>query len=431
MSIPDSKRRVRVHQSAEQMWLFYRKGDDRGPPQGKPCSKRTQSSPKNTSQPMLDVTQTAGILRANRRSYSAPGRTYQTETPGPQEDASTGCQERTSASHRNPDEEGVTRGEERRSMKRASSVVLPAEWANVASPRLQRWAFDADSKNIEAAPGQPPADVSREESENDIPPAVPPKSPARKPVPNLHVSPLKPRPAKGPPRQKALPQIEASETAPAMAVEPLNSQGESKHVRDGSGDSVMDRGRPMKRSPSQSRKGFMGSGQGSSVDLTNEILPKGWSTNSVFTNFSREEIRKLEHQARCQVGRFEVFKLKDVKALSQVPPHIWSLMVVAKLTNAMNSKFAYLMSNASISAGLPKHSVEIVERCTPRQSLTSSLLFYRISPVRACSRKSRRWQIWTTPLMTGRRNLTVQRTSGCARGKAYLSILLRCWRCPP
>jgi hypothetical protein len=130
----------------------------------------------------------------------------------------------------------------------------------------------------------------------------------------LHVSPLKPRPANGPPCDKALPQIETSE------IPPLTSQVESKHVRDGSGDSVMDRGRPTKRSQSQSRRGFLQSGQASSVDVTNEVLPKGWSANSALANISREEMRKLEHQARCQVGRFEVFNLKDVKALSQVPP---------------------------------------------------------------------------------------------------------------
>jgi hypothetical protein len=302
------------------MWLFYRKGDDRGPPPRKFSSKRTQSSPKNTPQAMLEVTQTADILRANRRSYSAPGRTYQTETPGPHQDVSTGYQERTSPSQRTPSEECVTRGDQRKSLKRASSVVLPAEWANMVFPRLECPAFDADGGKIDAQPEQPHADVSREESENEIPPAVPPKSSPRKPPPNLHVSPLKPRPTKGPAFDKALPQIEASDARPTTVVEPLNSQVESKHVRDASGDSVMDRGRPMKRSRSQSRKGFMGSGQGSSVDLANEILPKGWSVNSVLANISKEEVRKLEHQARSQVGRFEVFNLKDVKALSQVPP---------------------------------------------------------------------------------------------------------------
>jgi hypothetical protein len=269
---------------------------------------------------MLEVTQTAGILRANRRSYSAPGRTYQTETPGPHQDVSPGYQERTSPSQRTAGEECVTRGEQRKSLKRASSVVLPAEWANMVFPRLECPAFDADGGKIDARPEQSHADVSGEESENEIPPAVPPKTPPRKPLPHLHVSPLKPRPAKGPACDKALPQIEASEASPTLVLEPLNSQVESKHVRDASGDSVMDRGRPMKRSRSQSRKGFLGSGQGSSVDLANEILPKGWSANSIFANIPKEEVRKLEHQARSQVGRFEVFNLKDVKALSQVPP---------------------------------------------------------------------------------------------------------------
>jgi hypothetical protein len=263
---------------------------------------------------MLDVTQAASILRVDRRSCSAPGRTHQTETPGAHEDVNTGYQERTYPSQQSPSDEGVAGGEQRKSVKRASSVVLPAEWATMAFP-LQHPAFNAGGGMMESPAEQSHLDLSDEESEHDdVPPAVPPKAPARKLVPFLHVSPLKPRPANGAPCNKALPQIETSN------IPPLSSQAESKHVRECSGDSVMDRGRPMKRSRSQSRRGFMRAGQGSSVDLTNEVLPKGWSANSALANISREEMRKLEHQAKCQVGRFEVFNLKDVKALSQVPP---------------------------------------------------------------------------------------------------------------
>jgi hypothetical protein len=215
-------------------------------------------------------------------------------------------------------EQALETGEHRWSLKRASSVVLPAELAAIAFPKLQHRAFDADGRKIEAPCGQSCANVSREESETEIPPAVPPKPPPKKPTPGLHISPLKLRPTKGPACDKELPQIVAVESPPLTTVDSIIGQGESKHVRDGSGDSMIDRGRPMKRSLSQSGRGFMGSANGSSVDLTNDILPKGWSANSVSANLSRQEIRKLENQARSQVGRFEVLHRKDVKALSQV-----------------------------------------------------------------------------------------------------------------
>jgi hypothetical protein len=254
---------------------------------------------------------------SNRRSYSAPGRTHQPESLGQYEDVSMEYYETATLPQQDLNEKGLTTGELRKSLKRASSVLLPAELNDLVFPSLQRKAFDADGRKIEATCGQPHAKVSREESENEIPPAVPPKTP-KKPASSLHVSPLKLRAAKGPACDKALPQIGTAKTPPLTAVDPPNGEGESRHVRDGSGDSVMDRGRPMKRSRSTSRKGFMGSGSGSSVDLTCEILPKGWLAHSVFANLSREEIRKLENQARTQAGRFEVLHYQDVKALSQV-----------------------------------------------------------------------------------------------------------------
>ena len=49
------KRSVRVHQSADQIWLVYGRGDDLRPPQSKHSSKRSQASPKISAQPTLDV----------------------------------------------------------------------------------------------------------------------------------------------------------------------------------------------------------------------------------------------------------------------------------------------------------------------------------------------------------------------------------------
>jgi hypothetical protein len=236
----------------------------------------------------------------------------------PHEDVSTEYSERTTPPEQDLNENGVTTGEGRRSLKRASSVLLPAELAELIFPTFQRRAFDADGRKIEAFCEQSRVNIKGEESENEIPPAVPPKTPPKKSAPTLHVSPLKPRPTKGPAWDKELPQISVAGTPQLPPDESANNRGESKHFRDGSGDSVMDRGRPMKRSRSQTRKGIMGSVDGSAIDLTCDMLPKGYHPHNVSSNLSREETRKLERQARSQAGRFEVLHLKDVKALSQV-----------------------------------------------------------------------------------------------------------------
>ena len=262
--------------------------------------------------------------RTNRRSYSAPSRTNQTETLRPREDVIRENSEVISPPQQELNEEALPSGDRRKSMKRASSVLLPAELIDFVFPRLQRRAFDADGRKIEVRPGQSHPDVSKGESESEIRPAVPPKTPPKQLAPTLQVSPLKLRPTKAAACDKALPQIGGGGTPPLPPDESPKGQGESKHVRDGSGDSVIDRGRPQKRTRSQVRKGIMGSRDGSSVDLTSDVLPRGWLADSVSVNLSGDEIRKLEHQARSQTGRFEVLHLKDVKALSQVCSYLVS-----------------------------------------------------------------------------------------------------------
>ena len=216
---------------------------------------------------------------------------------------------------RDLNEEALTTGEGRRSMKRASSVLLPAELNDLIFPKLQRREFDANGKKIEVPTGKSRPTVPRDDCENETPPAVPPKTPTKYPNPTLYVSPLKLRTTRAPACDKALPQIEA---AGSPTDESAKFQGESKHVRDGSGDSVMDRGRPPTRSRSQAKRGIMGSREESSVDLTGDTLPRGWPAASVGSSLMRDEIRKLDQQSRIQAGRFEVLQLKDVKALSQV-----------------------------------------------------------------------------------------------------------------
>ena len=223
--------------------------------------------------------------------------------------------ETTSPPQHDLSEEALTTGEGRTSMKRASSVLLPAELNDLIFPKFQRREFDADGRKIEASTGQSHPTVPREDCENETPPAVPPKTPPKYPNPTLYVSPLKLRTTRAPACDKALPQIE---TVGSPTDESAKFQGESKHVRDGSGDSVMDRGRPPTRTRSQTKRGIIGSREGSSVDLTSDTMPRGWPAAIVGSSLMKDEIRKLEHQSRIQAGRFEVLQLKDVKALSQV-----------------------------------------------------------------------------------------------------------------
>jgi hypothetical protein len=264
---------------------------------------------------LADITSTT---RTSRRSYSAPGRTHQQDTLREHEDVDMEYYEATSPSRQDLKEEALTKGERIKSLKRASSVLLPAELNDFVFSRLQREAFDADCRKVEVPRGQSHPNVSKEESEDEIPPAVPPKTPPKHQAPNLHVSALKLYPTKGPACDKALPQIGPAETTPWPRSDSPKGQGQSNHVREGSGDSVMDRGRPPKRTRSPTKKGIMGSGNSSSDDLTGDNLPTGLPANTASTSLSREDLRRLGHQARSQAARFEVLQVKDVRALSQV-----------------------------------------------------------------------------------------------------------------
>jgi len=265
---------------------------------------------------LANVTNTT--TRTNRRSCSAPGRTHQQDTLSEHEEVGMEYYETTSPSRQDLKEEALTNGERTKSLKRASSVLLPAELNDFVFSRLQREAFDADCRKVEASCGQSHPNVSKEESGNEVPPAVPPKTLPGDQAPNLHVSPLKLHPTNGPACDKALPQIGPVKTTPPPTSDFPKGQGLSNHVRKGSVDSVMDRGRPPTRTRSPTKKGIMGSGNPSSDDLTCDTLPKGLPANTASTSLSREELRRLGHQARSQAARFEVLQVKDVKALSQV-----------------------------------------------------------------------------------------------------------------
>jgi hypothetical protein len=236
------------------------------------------------------------------------------------EDVDMGYYETTSPSRQDLKEEALTKEERTKSLKRASSVLLPAELNDFVFSKLHHEAFDADCRKVEVTCGQSHPNVSKGGSENEVPPAVPPKTLPKNQAPNLYVSPLKLCPTKGPACDKALPQIGPAETTPSSRSYSPKGQGKSNHVREGSGDSVMDRGRPPKRTRSPTKKGIMGSGNSSFYDLTCDNLPTGLPANTASTSLSREDLKRLGHQAKSQAARFEVLQVKDVKALSLVYP---------------------------------------------------------------------------------------------------------------
>jgi hypothetical protein len=269
---------------------------------------------------LICLANTTNTTHASRRSYSAPGRTHQQDTLGEHEDVDMEYYETTSPSRQDLKEEALTKEERTKSLKRASSVLLPAELNDFVLSKLQHEAFDAGCRKAEVTCGQSHPNVSKGESENEIPPAVPPKTLPKTQAPSLYVSPLRLCPTKGPACDKALPQIGPAETKPSSRSDSPKGRGQSNHVREGSGDSVMDRGRPPKRTRSPTKKGIMASGNSSPNDLTCDNLPTGLPANTASTSLSGEDLRRLEHQARSQAARFEVLQVKDVKALSQVCP---------------------------------------------------------------------------------------------------------------
>lgn len=155
--------------------------------------------------------------------------------------------------------------------------------------------------------------------ERDVGPPVPPKTPLGKSMVIPKTSPLKLLTTKASPSITTAARARA-DTYPTVHNEgPKSDQGEPKHVRENSGDSIMDRGRPMKRNMSQTKRDLTGPAESSKDDfMSTGNLPIGMPAKIARERISWLEIRKLEHQAKTQAERFEVLQLKDVQTLSQV-----------------------------------------------------------------------------------------------------------------
>ncbi len=211
------------------------------------------------------------------------------------------------------DEATDTTGEGRRSLKRASSVVLPAELAGISFLSLRQ---DEPQPKPDSDIKAQRANVVKLEQERDFRPPVPPKTSPVKTSPGTKTPPLRLQTTPDPSYKTMSPKDMAAKLGSSPPYESQSSGVESGHSREDSGDSIMDRGRPTKRNRSQTN---ITNPEGLSPDdLNGSTLPAGISAKTAREKLPWQEIRKLEHQANLQAERFELLPLKDVKALSQV-----------------------------------------------------------------------------------------------------------------
>jgi hypothetical protein len=87
--------------------------------------------------------------------------------------------------------------------------------------------------------------------------------------------------------------------------------------------SIMERGRPRKRSDIINREGSLlkhidATRSKSAERRAFEQLPVGWKVNEVASAMSSSELAALQKQAFGQASRFEVLRKEDVDALSRV-----------------------------------------------------------------------------------------------------------------
>ena len=205
--------------------------------------------------------------------------------------------------------------EGRRSLKRASSVVLPAELAGISFLSLRP---DEPQSKPEPDTKVPQPDAVKKEAEKDFRPPVPPKTSPIKSISGTKTPPLRLLTTPDPSYKTMSPKDIAAKLGTSQGQEPQTSTVEPGHSREDSGDSIMDRGRPTKRNRSQV-KGDVTSPDGISPDDSGgSTLPTGMSAKNARGKLPLQEIRKLEHQANLQAERFGILQLKDVKALSQV-----------------------------------------------------------------------------------------------------------------
>lgn len=106
--------------------------------------------------------------------------------------------------------------------------------------------------------------------------------------------------------------------APMSAVEPRSASSNAFHRRNVSDtNSIMDRGRPSKKSDGRPRR--TGSTKAKSAERRAfENLPKGWKVPDAVLMLDPSETAALNRQAMQQASRFEILRKTDVDSLSRV-----------------------------------------------------------------------------------------------------------------
>ncbi|AEO63453.1 7f455a21-5272-4de5-a6c9-1c9e6fadcb02 [Thermothielavioides terrestris] len=134
-----------------------------------------------------------------------------------------------------------------------------------------------------------------------------------------------PRPWEKPPSSTAAPTPEGTTPEPAVtpAAEPSDqvhsiTSGHRRHQSESG--SIMERGRPRKRSETGAASTLKRTGSKrskSSERRAFEQLPKGWKASDAVNMLSPPEVAALQKQALQQASRFEVLRKEDVESLSR------------------------------------------------------------------------------------------------------------------
>ncbi|KAL2178001.1 Up-regulated during septation-domain-containing protein [Thermothelomyces heterothallicus CBS 202.75] len=127
--------------------------------------------------------------------------------------------------------------------------------------------------------------------------------------------------------QKAVPPEPSSATPKVESSDPLQNHAHGHRRHQSESGSIMDRGRPRKRSDAGAA---LGTGPKRSVSKRSksterqafERLPKGWKADDAVNVLSPPEVATLQRQALQQAARFEVLRKEDVDSLSRELRHL-------------------------------------------------------------------------------------------------------------
>ncbi|KAL2168228.1 hypothetical protein VTG60DRAFT_235 [Thermothelomyces hinnuleus] len=127
--------------------------------------------------------------------------------------------------------------------------------------------------------------------------------------------------------QKAVTPEPSSATPKVESSDPLHNQAHGHRRHQSESGSIMDRGRPRKRSEAGAALGTGSKRSGSKRSKSTERqaferLPKGWKADDAVNVLSPPEVATLQRQALQQAARFEVLRKEDVDSLSRELRHL-------------------------------------------------------------------------------------------------------------